>query len=62
MITASLNVERSQIESSRPWRSEQEIAYVIDDEGVELLCLLRGQATQERLLSIAAKGITGLDR
>ncbi len=49
VIATALNVERTEVETSAAWRTEEEIAQTVDNERIDLLCALGRQATQDRL-------------
>src|SRR5262249_4496457 len=51
-VATTLQVQRDQVEPTGARRAEQEGAHVVDDLVVELLRLLRGNATEERLYAV----------
>ena len=52
MIPATLDIQGSQVKSSRPRRAKQEVAHGIDHSVINFLSCLCGEAAQDRVDSI----------
>ena len=52
MVTPALDVERGEIETIGAWGAEQEVTYVVDNEGIDRLCCLAREPEQQRVNAV----------
>ena len=55
MVAAALDIQRDQVEAPGSWRTEKKIPYVVDNQIVQILRLLGGEAAENRIDSFRLK-------